>query len=346
MTIQAVDGFDLYNGVVANTGLAAKWPGGNPGNLSMVAGRFGGQAVQCAASGTFVRDIQRSFTGIAAVGVGVAVRFATFPSVDTGSSNLIAFLKGATWTFGLRVTSTGAIEANRMTSATGTTVLGTSAVGVILNNTWQYVELQLTISDTTGSVVVKVDGTTVLNLSAQDTNNAVATVDTIHLGISINTGGLGAVQYDDFYLNDTNATLGERKVETLYPTSDVAQGFARSTGAANFSLVNEAQVNGDTNYVQGSNVGDVDTYGIGDLSNSPTTIDAVQVSAFAEKTDATARSIALQVKSGATTSDGANFALAASYAKLERLLLTDPNTSAAWAAAGVNALQGGPKVTV
>ena len=93
-------------------------------------------------------------------------------------------------------------------------------------------------------------------------------------------------------------------------------------------------------------MGDVDTYGFGDLGSTPSTIDAVQLTAFAEKTDAAARSIALQAKSGATTSDGGNFSLAATYGKFERLLTTDPNTSAAWGASAVNALQGGPKVTV
>lgn len=345
MSVILIDGFDLYNGVGANTGLQAKWSGG-AASCSLVAGRFGGQAVQAVSSNAGGRDIQRSFAATASIGIGCALRMTVMPTANN-VHGLFNLLNGATYTFGLRVTTTGALEAYRLTAVNAGTSLGVSAAGVIAVNTWHYVEIGVVINDTTGSVVVKVDGATVLNLTSQDTNNAVTNADTVILGYD---GGiattLGTAQFDDFYLLDSATTIGQRRIETLYPTSDVAQGFARSAGTTNYTLVDEAQVNGDTDYVQGSSVGDVDTYGFADLGGTPTSIDAVQVSAFAEKTDAAARSIALQVKSGATTSDGSDYALAASYGKHERLLLTDPNGGGAWGAAAVNALQGGPKVTV
>jgi hypothetical protein len=111
-------------------------------------------------------------------------------------------------------------------------------------------------------------------------------------------------------------------------------------------LVDDPQANGDTDYVQGSNVGDTDRYDFTNLSSIPATIDAVQVVAFAQKTDAATRAIALQVKSGATISDGANLSLAVGYQRFERLLTSDPNGSIAWTGANVNALQGGPKIAV
>lgn len=346
MAVILVDGFDLYNGTGANTGVQAKWSAGiGSSSYSLVAGRFGGQALRIAgnASGSATR---RSFTANASVGIGMGFRGATMPSANPGGNHFLLESAG-TAMCGFRVTSAGAIEVGRYTSNTASTVLGTSSAGVIVSNTWHYVEVEVTISDTVGVFKVYVDGVQVLNLTAQDTRNgAPTTVDTIRIGPDAAATTLGTFDYDDIYVVDAATKLGERRVETLYPTSDVAQGFARSTGATNYTLVDEAQVNGDTDYVQASSVSTVDTYGFGDLTGTPGTIDAVQFSCFAEKTDATARSIALQAISGATTSDGSNFSLAASYSKFERLMLTDPNGSIAWTAASVNALTGGPKVTV
>jgi hypothetical protein len=344
MAVVLVDGFDLYNGTGLNTGLQAKWSVSASGH-SMISGRFGGQALRITA-GTSNAYATRAFPGnYASFAVGFGMRVTSFASL-TGPYPMCSF-QDSTGTIqcGFRVTTAGALEAYRYTSDSSGTSLGVSASGVMIANAWHFVECEVTINDTTGVFKIYVDGVQVLNLTAQDTKNtANANAGLIRFGAAANISQVFDI--DDLYVTDTAAKLGERRVETLYPTSDVAQGFARSTGAVNFSLVDEAQVNGDTDYVQGSTVGDVDTYGFSDLTGTPATIDAVQVSCFALKTDATSRSIALQVKSGATTSDGSNFALAASYGKFERLLLTDPNTAAAWTAANVNAVQGGPKVTV
>lgn len=344
MAVVLVDSFDTYNGAGANTGLAAKWT--TNGTVTMITGRFAGQALSFqsfAGSGGAQRTLPASY---ASVGLGFAIRFTTMPSAITVTPHIM-LRSGATYMMGLRVNSDGSIAIYRLTSATAGTSLGTAPAGTIVLNTWHFIEWGTTISDTVGVVNLKVDSVSHLALTSQDTRNGVpTTVDTLVLGPDGQGTSHGVANIDDLYIVDSATTLGERKIETIYPTSDVAQGFARSTGATNYTLVDEAQVNGDTDYVQGSAVSDVDTYGFTDLATSPSTIDAVQVTAFAEKTDAAARSIALQVKSGATTSDGSNFALAASYGKFERLMTTDPNGSIAWTASAVNALQGGPKVTV
>jgi hypothetical protein len=345
VTLVLVEGFDHYNGTGANTGLAAKWTVTT--STGMVAGRFGGQAF-AATNANNAGSASRTFTADDAPAIGLAYRATTMPTIAAGTvAPHFALQSAGTYMVGFRIGPNGEIIAYRLTAANAGTVLGTSANGVIAANTWHYIELELVVHDTTGAFKLYVDGVQVLNLTNVDTRNgAPTTVDTIQLGNCVGTTGVGVHNYDDLYIDDGGVKLGERRVETLYPTSDVAQGFARSAGAVNYSLVDEATANGDTDYVQGSVVGDVDTYGLGDLSSTPAAITAVQFNAYAMKTDAAARSIALQAKSGATTSDGANLALAGSYGLHQRLMLTDPNTAAAWAAAAVNALQGGPKVTV
>jgi len=356
MALVAIDGFDLYNGVGAGTGIGGKWVvDATSGNLLLVSGRVGGQALFVGGQNTGTANAQvhrvlpSNYTDI---GLGFALKVDAIASMNaTTTNNIFAVLtdSSASVQVGLAVGNDGKLHAYRLTGFNAGTLLGSTAAGVMVTGTWQYVEWGVTISDTVGVFTLKVDGVSVLNLTAQDTRNgAPTTVNRIYFTQLLNnsTFSVNNINVDDLYIVDSATTLGERRVQTCYPTSDVAQGFARSTGSTNYTLVDETLANGDTDYVQGSTVGDVDTYGFGDVTGTPTTIDAVQVSAFAEKTDVTARQIALQLKSGATTSDGANFALTTAYAKYERIAALDPNTSGAWSASSVNALQGGPKVTV
>lgn len=356
MTVAAIDGFDVYNGVGANTGVQAKWSQNNVNGTvtgTMQAGRFGGQCLREILGTTntgiaaYQRTLPSTYTSMAA---GIAYRCSALSTVITATNIpiILQFVESTTYHVHITVSSDGKINAYRASSSFAGTLLGSSAAGVIANNTWHYIETELVISDTVGRVTVYVDSVQVLNLTSQDTKNGgTGAINIISLACnaqSILTSP--SHDFDDFYFVDAATKLGERKVETLYPTSDVAQGFTRSTGATNYTLVDETTVNGDTDYVQASAVSTVDTYGFGNLSNTPTTVDAVQFSCFAEKTDATSRSIAQQAISGATTSDGANFSLAASYSKFERVMTTNPNGSITWTGSAVDALTGGPKVTV
>lgn len=351
MAVVMVDGFDTYNGTGVTPGVQAKWTTGGA-TTTLVTGRFGGQALSVQSVTNTVASQWKRGLAVAASAYswGGAIKATGMTNLNASSVNniIMATQSAATWMIGLGLNQNGSITVYRMTAANTGVALGTTPVGLILEAQWHHVECAITISDTVGTVDVGIDGVNVLSLTAQDTRNGAPTnIDTLAMPRLINNAtNTATVAYDDFHFSDTAVLLGDRRVETLYPTSDVAQGFARSAGAVNYTLVDEAIVNGDTDYVQGSIVGDLDTYGFGDLSTTPLNVTAVQLSAFALKTDAVARSIALQAKSGASTTDGASFGLATTYGKHERLMLVDPNTSAAWTAAAVNALTGGPKVTV
>lgn len=346
MAVVLVEGFDTYNGTGTNTGLQAKWSGSAGG--SMATGRFTGQSFQARNTNSGVGGSAASRLLPSAIGsftVGFAFRAVTLTSMNGGTNNTFLTLLGSSGTVSqitMYVDNNGTLNVTR-----AGTVLG-SAVGAIIDSTWQYIELSVFISDTVGTVVVKVNGATVINLSGVDTRNGTpTTIDTIQLQASSFTGSVfGGWFYDDLYIVDSTTSLGERRIETLYPTADTAQkDWTPDTGTVDFSRVNEAQVV-TTNYVQASTVGNTDRYTMGDLTGTPATIDAVQVVAYAQKTDATTRAIALEVKSGATISDSSDFNLAASYGKFDRLILTDPATSAAWSVSGVNALEAGVKVTI
>ena len=337
MAVDTYDGFDRYADMTATAGVGAKWTVTNAPTLG--AGRFGtGQRIRLN-NNNFIQAVLP--TPRSTFGLGYARK----GSGHVGLAEL--FLMDATFTtfmLQLQFLANGSITVQRgnTTMYNGVT-LNTTPAGVIVAGQDHHIELSGTIHDSTGTIVLKVDGTTHLNLSGQDTRNGTPTqVGAIRLGC---TDGTAVDRYiDDFYFGDQ--LYGDCRMDVFAPNADVAQGFGRSAGSVNYSLVDEATPNGDTDYVQGSTVGDVDTYGLADFGAIPDNIYAVKPFAWAKKTDAGSRSIALQLKSGGTTEDGANFALGTSYGLFERIKEVDPDTAAAWIQTGVDALQAGPKVTV
>ncbi len=355
MALVSTDSFDTYNGTGTNTGVQAKWTNtGGVTNTSLTSGRFGGQALRMNyTTGIPGQWYIRSFSANrASFAVGGAIRFSSVGNLQTtsGGAATIMFLGGGIGQFGLLFNSSGQIVAVRSGIGVQTpTVIGSSATGVVAANTYYFMEVEATISGTTGTITVYLDGVAKLTLTSinNKNNGSSAGVDQIGIVRPLGSSTSETFDFDDFYEADTNTRIGLGRVEVIRASADVAQGWTRSAGAVNYSLTNETLVDGDTTYVQASSVGDVDTYDFGALSSTPATIYGVQMVVFAEKTDATARSIALQAKSGATTSDGPDYVLTSlSYGRHERMMTVDPNTSAAWAASAVEAIRGGPKVTV
>lgn len=113
-----------------------------------------------------------------------------------------------------RSANDGKITANNGDS----TELDETAEVVFSQNVACYVEVKFVIHDTAGSVEVRVDGTTVLNLTNQDTRNGTPT--------TANTLRFGPFMYiDDLYILDTtgstnNDFLGDVKVVAVLPDSD------------------------------------------------------------------------------------------------------------------------------
>jgi hypothetical protein len=333
------DSFRGYTGSAAPVGLGAKWE--SISGVSLVTGRFGGQAVQCDDGNQGMTS--RNFDA-ASASVGLCVGFKV--SNTGGAYSRILFMSDTTAMFGIGFNADGSITAYRQTATgSGATALGTSDTGIIQESVWYTLELKATVSDTTGSVAVKIDNVEVLNLSNVDTRNGTpTTVNRVRLQSAITGGG---TTFDSLYITDQNAYLTKPvRSEVLLPSSDGATlNWAPSTGTDHFAVVDEVPVS-TTDYLSASVVGDVDELGLTNLASTPASIEEVNVVFFASKTDAVARDIYLGVKSGSTNSDGTGQALTSTGIQHERPLATDPDTAVAWTASGVNALQLRPKVAV
>lgn len=347
MAFIIIDGFDTYNGVSNTIGIQSKWTSsGSNSAFTMQPGRFDGQSLRCndgtGNNAAVKRPLPASISQFC-VGWAMRVTNLTVSGVPANQPTLALFDSANAYQISVAVNADGAVKLYRGDAAA---LMAASAAGVMANDTWHYFELIGTIADSGGTLQLYCDGTLVVNFTGDTKQTANANVAFVELAGADGTGAVTSTYYDDFYMTDTAVRVGERRVKTLYPSADVSgeTDWIPTTGSDHYSMVNEPQVDTST-YIAGSNVGDQDLFDLDALGTTPTAIDAINVSVYAQKTDAAARAIGLQVKSGSTLSDGTGQNLATAYARYERLLETNPDGGGAWDAAAINALQAGVKVT-
>ena len=158
----------------------------------------------------------------ATVVVGFAFQIS---SLAAAVSELVQFYSDTNVTQHNRVTvnSNGSLSFWR-----GTTNLGSTAAGLITINTWNYLEVRSVLSDTVGAVTLRLNGTDVLTLTAQDTQNAGTKLvyDTIRL-----TGPIASQfnTFDDLYVL-TGAVAAFKGNQTIAVSSGTE--FIRMTAYA------------------------------------------------------------------------------------------------------------------
>lgn len=154
---------------------------------------------------------------------------------------------------------------------------------------------------------------------------------------------------------DVNSAKGRKAANTYSsgapatcPTTTAAQPTFAIWGnvsgeAHNFSEVDRNPPAGILSYVASSTVGNTDQYTFGALSSTPANIASVKLSGYIADSDVGARTVNLEITSGSATGGGSNagFTPNVNFGWIDTYFDVDPNTSAAWAAAAVNAATGG-----
>jgi hypothetical protein len=241
----------------------------------------------------------------------------------------------------LSTSGSGAIQIQR-----GATVVASSAGSVIATNVWNYIEVSGTVSDTTGTVEVRVNSAVVATFTGDTRNGGTSTnIDLVGIGSNNLTG---TSYFDNFYVcNDAgvapyNTYLGDIRINTLVPNgAGSSTGFTPSTGA-NYTTVDELPFSA-TDYVTASASGTRDLYTMSDLSGSYNVL-AVQNNVIVKKTDAGGTALKPAIKSGATIYYGTSQTITPSDATVMDLRTADPATAAAWTITGVNALEAGMEI--
>ena len=310
-------------------------------STGVVAGRTG-NALNPNSTNSLARYIVLPSEESATFTAGFAVKFATTTTCDFFEFRSDA---GATSHVCLRIVADGSIYVGR-NNGVSFVQLAFSGTGVIVAGTWHYVELQATLHDTTGSVTVRVDGIQVATATNVDTRNA--GTKTVFDSVLIRNYNPTTAQpaFDDFYLMNGagDAFLGDIVVETLYPNGNGnANQWLGSDGdsLSNYLLVDEPTPVA-TDYVASSTTGHQDLYALTDLVRSLPIV-GVCHQALAARVDSVARQIKI-VNRRTTDTKSAAIDLATTLASYHYALAVDPETSAAWTVANVNALQSGVEV--
>lgn len=300
-------------------------------------GRVGGKSLRLGSNArTFTVP---AFGNKTTIVVGFGLKVASFAITQT----ILTLFDGSTNHINIRLVATsGEFEIRR----SGTT-LATTSGAALTPNVWGYVELKVTIDDSTGSYELRVNGVNEASASGVDTRNAGnASVDRVQFAGSASASS--NVYFDDIYILDTSGSLnndflGSQKVVAIYPSAagDSTQ-FAPSAGN-NYQAVDDNPPDDDSTYVESGTSSQLDLYNFDDTSLVG--VKGVQINARCKETDGTPFSVHLVAKSGATQSDGSAIAVGSTnYLTRTRIVETDPDTSAAWTDGGIDSAQFGVKV--
>lgn len=264
---------------------------------------------------------------------------------------IAAYFDGATTQVDLRVNADGHLVATR-----NGTQLGSVSSQALIVNDYVHIQFKATIDPTAGVVHVKVNGVDWLNLTGQNTRATGSDqIGSLRLGHTGYGGGatlvpIAVFYYDDFWLVDTtggeNASfIGDCRVEAVFPNGvgNYSQ-FTVSPSGDNYTAVDDAAPNDDTDYVESGTVGNKDSYAFGNIAPALADVRGMVLWSYMKKTDAGERLMRTLVRSGTSEGESSDIAPGTAYAFLAGIHEVDPATSARFTVSALNAAEIGLKV--
>lgn len=224
--------------------------------------------------------------------------------------------------------------------------LGTSAVA-LKGGVWCYLELKVLVDPAAGTVLVRLNGATVINLVGQNTR-ATATSQITQAGWRSQAGVQGYIS--DIYVCNTlgvknNDVLGDCRVAPLFPAGAGAYTeFTTLVGAATqWEATDETAADDDASYIASATPGQRSTFATGNLpAGIAGVVAAVVVNHESRKDDAGTRTVAGMVRLAAVDAAGAGVNVGNTYAVAQEIFEADPS-AAAWTVANVDAAEYGAK---
>lgn len=341
MSLLYVDSFDDRQGATG-TAIGVRYPAFSLASSSNAIANSGvtrtGYYLQFTTSAAYV---QQTIAAAATVIVG----FALFLPALNGNEVVCQLLDSGTAQLKLRINTDGTFS---VLDGAGS-VLGTTALAYTPNISFVYVELKATINNSTGAVTLKLNGTTALTLTGQDTQT---TGNASANQVRLNAGATNLHRFDDWYIANTagavnNDFIGQLKVECLFPTGvGNSSGFAATGAATGWQATKDVNPDEDATYSGSAVVGTTDTYTFGNLASSAVTVKGVQIGIRGRKDDALSRAVAPVVRHSGTDYVGTNQTLTNSYVDNAQVYETNPGTGSAWVGTDVDAAEIGVQVTL
>lgn len=362
MTIRAFSGFEGVSKEVAGYVGRVAGAAANVTVQSVIvhAGRYAGRINSTGATSHFQLEFEQNdpTTWLAARGYAVAgtgcfvelqVWLDSLPAVDTEIATIVAGPSGTTGAIRIVLTPTGALKLQYNASG-GWTAVG-SASSALSTGAWHKVQFAVTgllNSGTTsvGTAELIIDGSAIASGSSLP-----IIADTKYRWVWLGndaTSSTYRVYFDDVIVDDTAyPTVALCEVPVLLPDS----AGTDSAWTGTFADVDETPPDDNTSYITITANG-AHTFGMSSAASShilsDTNIKAVQAVAYINmvNTDVATRT-QTRVRSGATIQDTA-WSVAPGdgfYGPSRILMLTDPNTGAAWTKAALDALEIGVSKT-
>ena len=263
-------------------------------------------------------------------------------TVASGTSFSIQFYDGAT--SGININLRSFTPNSTLTIKLGATTITTYTNFLLLLNVWYYIELKVFCHPTSGTVEVRVNGTTLVSLTGINTR---AGTHNYH-----NTVVLEQYRcyWDDYYICDgsgaaLNDFLGTIAVIGLFPNSDTAtEQWIPSAGTTHYNLVDENPPNAATDYVSSSTQAQMDLWLYPSLAGTGTIL-GLQVNTQVAMPSGTSIILESPIVSNGSTDLGPDYTISsASYADTRHVSTTDPYTGLPWTVAGLAAAQIGIKI--
>lgn len=270
--------------------------------------------------------------------VGATFMFAGWFNHTLSNANCVAVFFGNDTNKMSRIffNSSGTIAVAR-----NTTTLGTSTAQFTYGR-WNHLALKVLMHDSTGTVDLVLNGTNILSLTSQDTLE----------------GATASINYFELYGDDDNALHWSQPIiwgatgdaptdlfglHKIWPVRPNAEGtpndFTPQGAGDNYVEVDEAEADDDTTYNESGTSTDEDRFPCENLPETPDNIYAVQSRVLAKQTDAGNLGLKNGVYSGTTKSVSAERKCALDYEYHTNLFTLNPDDSAAWAEADVNACE-------
>jgi len=224
-----------------------------------------------------------------------------------------------------------------------TLISSTPIPGTLVNGQWYYFEIEVTFSDTGGIFKMRIDQVELINYVGD--TKAGGTASTF-ASLSFGQNGNWSTHICDYYVCDDtgpaprNTFLGDVRITRHRPTAPGASTQFTPDSGANWSRVNESPWSA-ANYVASSTSGHVDSYALNDLPPTAATVLAVKSTVLAKNPDGGLAQIKNLIRTGGTNYLGAATNLGSSDNPASTVWEQNPNTTANWTPAEVNALESG-----